>query len=66
MTDVLLGKPIYSTDDKFSVVSTNMQIDGHDYQINYRVSRGPVSNTASAFLAAGLFSALKVCSNLRN
>ncbi len=65
MADVLLGKPIHSTDDKFSVVSTNMQIDGQDYQINYRVSRGPVSNTASAFLAAGLFPAMKFGSDLK-
>jgi hypothetical protein len=65
MADVSLGKPIHSTDEKFSVVSSNMRIDGQDYQINYKVSRGPVSHTASAFLAAGLFPAMKFGSDLR-
>lgn len=65
MTDVLVGKPFYSVDDECSIVSSNMHIDGQDYQIKYKVSRGPVSNTASAFLAAGLFPAMKFGRDLK-
>src|SRR4030067_316778 len=65
MADVLVGKPFYSVDDECSIMSSNMHIDGQDYQIKYKVSRGPVSHTANAFLAAGLFPAMKVGSDLR-
>ena len=65
MTDVLVGKPFYSVDDECSIVSSNMHVNGQDYQINYRVSNGPVSHTADASLAAGLFPAMKFGSDLR-
>src|SRR3990167_8189661 len=65
MADVLLSKPIQSVDDECSIVSSDMHIDGQDYQIKYKISSGPVSHTADAFLTAALFPAMKVGSDLR-
>ena len=65
MADIVLSKPTQCIDDGYCVVSSNMQINGQDFQIKHKVSNGQVSRTADAFLAAGLFPAMKVGSDLR-
>jgi hypothetical protein len=37
-----------------------MRINGQNFKVKYKVSQGPVSHTADAFLAAGLFPAMKM------
>jgi hypothetical protein len=65
MADVLLGRPVQSVDDECCIVSSNMQINGQDIQIKHKLSSGPVSHTADAFLIAGMFPAMKLGHDLR-
>ena len=59
MADIILSKPAQYIDQGCSVVSSNMHINGQEFRIYYKVSDGPVSHTSDAFLAAGLFPAMK-------
>jgi hypothetical protein len=42
-----------------------MRINGQDVQIRHKISSGTISGTSDAFLAAGLFPAMKLGNNLR-
>jgi hypothetical protein len=65
MADVLLSRPIQSVDDGCCIASSNIKIDGQDHEFKHKVSRGPLSSTADAFLAAALLPAMKVGSDLK-
>jgi hypothetical protein len=65
MNDVFVDRPIQSVNAERCIVSLNLQIDGQDLPIIYKVSKGPVSGSSDAFLAAGLFPAMKFGSNLK-
>jgi hypothetical protein len=65
MTDILISRPVHSVDDGCCIASSNIKIDGQDLEFKHKVSHGPVSNTADAFLAAGLIPAMKVEGDLR-
>ena len=65
MADISFDRPTHSIDNDCSVILSNMRINGEDVRIRYKVSRGPVSHTADAFLTAGLFPAMKLGHDLR-
>jgi hypothetical protein len=65
MADVLISKPTQYDRDGCSIVSSHMKIDGQEFQINYKVSNGPVSRTSDAFLAASMYPAMLTGGDLR-
>jgi hypothetical protein len=65
MGDVLIGMPIQRINGGSYIVSSNLRIDDQNFKINHKVSRGPVSDTADAFLAAALLPAMKAGGDLK-
>jgi hypothetical protein len=65
MADVLLGKPAQRFNGGNYIVSSSLQIEGQNFEINHKVSQGPVSSTADSFLAAALLPAMKAGGDLR-
>jgi hypothetical protein len=56
--DVLISKPTCSINGSRPVVSSKMKIHDNEFQINYKVSSGPVSLSSDAFLTASLYPAM--------
>lgn len=59
MNGFVIGTPVYSVEGGKSKVSATIQCGERNFNLWYRVSQGPVSQTGNPFLVAGLFLAMK-------
>lgn len=62
---VSVGKPRYSKEDGYEIVSASIEVEGSGYEIGFRVSGGPIASGLEPFLAAALVPAMKQGDPLR-
>jgi len=60
MAAVVIGKPEYSIEDGWHVLSVSISVNGNQHQIYFKASEGPLARGYEPLLAAGMLPAMKV------